>query len=76
MRSISEHIKTLPADIAEKAAHNILDLNEDPERVLSSIAYSLQDALILAFDWDKSPQGFVYWQRISGGKRVTPRVTL
>lgn len=56
--TVKNHLLQLPADVAEKA---IINANI---QVLDQRADDICDALLMAFYWDKTPQGHDYWEAI------------
>lgn len=58
MKKTKEWLSELPTEVSEKAIANT------PANVLDSEADSLKTALFHAFQWDNSPEGFEYWDKI------------
>ena len=58
MKTIKKWFNELPEDVREKALRNADAGNVDLE------VENLKVALATAFQWYKSPEGFVYWEQI------------
>lgn len=58
MKTIKEWFNDLPEDVREKALKNT------NEAVLKQKSINLKMALLGAFTWEFSPEGYEYWKSI------------
>jgi hypothetical protein len=62
MKTIEEHLNTLPEPQRSQAFENTIALNNEP--LLEEKAETTSGALYAAFRWDNSPEGHEYWVNI------------
>ena len=58
MKTIREHLESLPEPYRTQALENMR-----PEKALVFPSMNCRgEALTLAFDWERSPEGYLYWE--------------
>lgn len=70
MRPIEYWLTQLPLDIAQRAYQNIELSEMCVNCVLNDLAPDIESALLLAFDWESSTEGFEYWAGILNAYRI------
>jgi len=61
MKTILEHLETLPEPYRSQAIENCLQTLSNHS---NNSADNLASAIVLAFEWVETPQGYWYWQRL------------
>lgn len=57
-KTIEFYLKQLPGDIRQKA------ISYSDTKTLNETAFSLGHALVSAFSWSKTKEGYDYWDKI------------
>lgn len=60
MKTVLEHLNDLPSDVKDIALENYRRQNKQ----LPAEPNSIMDALVLAFNWNKSPEGRIFWDHV------------
>ena len=59
MKTILEHLETLPEPYRTQAIENCKNLSNTSKDRTNNV----MSAIVMAFDWAESPEGSGYWQR-------------
>lgn len=64
LHSVTFFLEQLNDDVKEKALINFNNRFKNKKKYNDVFVCSIQEAISVAFEWNETPEGFIYWSNI------------